>query len=565
MAFLAAAVLPVALGAAPSGVSTKLPLNTETYDKTRTYWADDMKLDQTKKSGGERDAGFMIYIPCGVSCLFAFCLWFALSFIKVERRQGSIASEASFVEIKNCYETIQTGAKAFLKAEYTVCTGFILIFAIIIWVLTSRMPNLDPTTKKDLQFIWQYQVGGLTAASFFVGAFTSMFCGYLSMMVAVGANAKVAIAALEDGAKGWTGAFNTAFRAGAVTGFASCGIAIAVLYSLCLIFRDVFTAKGDDGQRYINYKYVFECVSGYGLGGSTIALFGRVGGGIFTKAADVGADLSGKVIGLGDGKKLDEDSPFNPAVIADNVGDNVGDVAGMGSDLFGSLAEASCAAMLLGSSIEAIEVTGWAALMYPLYISSIGGIYVAYMFYAYPLCGIYHMPYIGKMVLHVYHEVTDSSDLHFHEIISSILALTCMVMHFVATDVMPVRKEEDIETVLKIQLLGTALIVTGVMYPVTVGFLPDTMTIQGVFLGETLRVVTSVNIYGCVLFGVWAGTIIGFITEYYTSHSYTPTRDVARASETGAATVIIYGVALGYLSSIIPVGLIAGMLQKFLK
>ena len=169
------------------------------------------------------------------------------------------------------------------------------------------------------------------------------------------------------------------------------------------------------------------------------------------------------------------------------------------------------------------------------------------------------------MVLHVYHEVTDFSDLHFHEIISSILALTCMVMHFVATDIMPVRKEEDIETVLKIQLLGTALIVTGVMYPVTVGFLPDTMTIQGVFLGETLRVVTSVNIYGCVLFGVWAGTIIGFITEYYTSHSYTPTRDVAKASETGAATVIIYGVALGYLSSIIPVGLIAGMSQKFLK
>jgi inorganic pyrophosphatase len=243
-----------------------------------------------------------------------------------------------------------------------------------------------------------------------------------------------------------------------------------------------------------------------------MALFNRVGGGIFSKAADVGADLSGKVIGLGDGKKLDEASSFNPAVIADNVGDNVGDVGGMLSDLLGSFSEASCAAMLLGSSIPHIYESGWAALMFPLYISSIG-------------------------------------------------AMACMVMHFVATDIMPVRKEEDMETVFKMQLLGTALMVTGLMYPVAVGFLPDIMGMDGVLLAGTLRVVTSVNIYGCVLFGVWAATIIGFITEFYTSKTYSPTRDVARAAETGAATVIIYGLALGYLSSIIPVALIAGIIS----
>jgi len=147
-----------------------------------------------------------------------------------------IASTASFVELKNCYESIQRGAKAFIKTQYTVCAGFILVFAIIIWVLTSRTPNLDTKTRKDMPFIWQYQIGGLTAASFFVGAFTSMFCGFMSMMVAVGTNAKIAIAALEEGPKGWVGAFNCAFRGGAVTGFASCGIAIAVLSGALQIY-----------------------------------------------------------------------------------------------------------------------------------------------------------------------------------------------------------------------------------------------------------------------------------------------------------------------------------------
>merc|ERR1719183_2746474 len=319
------------------------------------------------------------------------------------------------------------------------------------------------------------------------------------MMVAVFANARTAVSALDAGEKGWTGSFNTAFQSGAIMGFSLCGLSLFVLYSMCLIYRDAFTVIVDE-VRYINYIALFETISGFGLGGSCIALFGRVGGGIFTKAADVGADLSGKVIGLGDGKKLDEDSPYNPAVIADNVGD----VAGMGSDLFGSLGEASCAAMLIGSACSEVALAGWGALMYPLYISTIG-------------------------------------------------IVVCLVIHFVATDIMPVRKEEDIEMVLKIQLFGTAVAMTAALYPASVGFLPDYMMIEGVD-----RVVTSQNVYGCAIFGVWAGTIIGFITEYYTSHTYEPTREVARSCETGAATGIIYGIALGYLSSIVPVGLIAG-------
>jgi len=460
-------------------------------------------IDQILKAGGERDASLMIYVPCGVAVLFAIVLWFRISAIKVERPgPDCIASEASFTELKNCYQTIQVGAKAFLKAEYTVCTVFVLGFGVVVLVLCSRVPNLGATQDTE-PYIWKWKIGALTMASFFVGAFTSMAAGYIGMMVAVFANAKTTVAALTDGPAGWTDSFNVCFRSGAIMGFSNCGIALAVLYGMCQIYRDVFTTV-EFGNRYIDYTLLFECVSGFGLGGSAIALFGRVGGGIFTKAADVGADLSGKVIGLGDGKMLDEDSPYNPAVIADNVGDNVGDVAGMGSDLFGSLGEASCAAMLLGSAIPEIALTGWSALMYPLYISSAG-------------------------------------------------IIVCFVMHFVATDLWTVKKEEDIETVLKVQLLGTALGMTAVLYPISVGFLPDTMMVTGV-----AGAITSANVYGCVLFGVWAGTIIGFLTEYFTSHSYEPTREVARACETGAATGIIYGIALGYLSSIIPVGLIAG-------
>ena len=136
--------------------------------------------------------------------------------------------------------------------------------------------------------------------------------------------------------------FNTAFRAGSVMGFSLCGLSMLILYILAHAFKLHFD-KWDsvDGEAL----KLFECLAGYGLGGSSVALFGRVGGGIYTKAADVGADLAGKVV-----EDIPEDDPRNPATIADNVGDNVGDVAGMGSDLFGSFAEATCAALVVASN-----------------------------------------------------------------------------------------------------------------------------------------------------------------------------------------------------------------------
>jgi H+-translocating diphosphatase len=196
------------------------------------------------------------------------------------------------------YEAITVGAKAFLYAEYKICAIFCVVFAGVVLGLVAY-----GQTVAD---------GALTAVAFTLGAITSILSGYIGMRVAVFSNVRTTINAQKEGFKE---CFNTAFRAGAVMGFALNGLGLLVLYVTLLLFRMHY-----DQDHWIT---LMECISGYGLGGSTIAMFGRVGGGIYTKAADVGADLVGKVI-----HGIPEDDPRNPATIADNVGDNVGDVAG---------------------------------------------------------------------------------------------------------------------------------------------------------------------------------------------------------------------------------------------
>ena len=230
-----------------------------------------------------------------------------------------------------------------------------------------------------------------------------------------------------------------------------------------------------------------EMIAGFGLGGSSIALFCRVGGGIYTKAADVGADLSGKVEA-----SIPEDDPRNPAVIADNVGDNVGDIAGMGADLFGSCAEATCAALVIGSSAAAIsgDVN---ALLYPILITAIG------------------IPV---------------------SLITSLFA--------------KVKSGDEVEGALKKQLLISTIIMGVSMYFITNAFMIDSFEIGAL-------TITRNGVYLSLLSGLISGFLIGYVTEYFTSHSYKPVREVAEASKTGAATNIIYGLALGYKSSIWPV------------
>jgi inorganic pyrophosphatase len=289
--------------------------------------------------------------------------------------------------------------------------------------------------------------------------------------------------------QGYGPAFVTSFKAGCVMGFMLCALGLLNLWILVHIVGAYYT----DSLTNINQsKIMYEAIAGYGLGGSAVALFGRVGGGIYTKAADVGADLVGKFE-----RDLPEDDPRNPAVVADNVGDNVGDIAGMGADLFGSFAESACAAMVVSSQSHEL-FSSWPAMMFPLIIAA---------------CGI------GA----------------------------CIITSFVATHLIVVSSETEIEPSLKRQILVSTLILTPILFILCHFFLPDTFTIG------TLGGIRNYHIFFCLACGLWSGMIIGYITEYFTSHAYTPVREVANACETGAATNIIYGLALGYKSVIIPV------------
>jgi len=386
------------------------------------------------------------------------------------------------------YEAIREGADSFLKAEYTICAYFILAFGIVVLLLVSYTGGE-----------FHIEEGGLTAVSFVAGGVTSIVSGLIGMKVAVFSNARTTV--MAAGPNAWTDAFNTAFRAGSVMGFALVGLSMLVLFILAHFYTLHFT-KWDVAGSGEALKLT-ECLAGYGLGGSAIALFGRVGGGIYTKAADVGADLAGKVV-----EDIPEDDPRNPATIADNVGDNVGDVAGMGSDLFGSFAEATCAALVVASNSPTLIASGgWSGLMFPVTISA-GGI------------------------------------------------LVCLLCSFMATNIMPVKHEADIETVLKVQLGLTTLVLTPVIYGLAAVFLPSSFDLARVN-GVDVISFTPVKAWACVISGLWSGCLIGFITEYYTSHSYKPVREVAQSCETGAATNIIYGLALGYRSAILPVSLLA--------
>merc|ERR1719359_1194687 len=271
-------------------------------------------------------------------------------------------------------------------------------------------------------------------------------------------------------------------------GFSLVSIGLLNLFCLVEVFKAYFSFETPEAM--------YEAIAGYGLGGSSIALFGRVGGGIYTKAADVGADLSGK-----NDYGLEEDDYRNPACIADNVGDNVGDIAGMGADLFGSFAESSCAALVLAASSPDLRKEGWCAMMYPILISATG-------------------IFVGIITL-----------------------LVRKTLYTVEND-----KPETVEQSLKGILNISTLFMTPVVIALSKFCLPDTFTMT-----EGGAVVQWWYCCLAISLGLWSGLLIGYVTEYYTSHSYTPVREIAETQKQSAATGIIYGLALGYLSCIIPV------------
>ncbi|VAH14805.1 unnamed protein product [Triticum turgidum subsp. durum] len=323
--------------------------------------------------------------------------------------------------------------------------------------------------------------------AFLLGALTSVMSGYLGMRVATFANARTAL----EARRGVGRAFVVAFRSGAAMGFLLASSALFVLYVAINLFGVYY---GDD------WGGLYESITGYGLGGSSMALFGRVGGGIYTKAADVGADLVGKVE-----RNIPEDDPRNPAVIADNVGDNVGDIAGMGSDLFGSYAESSCAALFVASISSFGTEHNFAAMMYPLLISAMG-------------------------------------------------IVVCLATTVVATDLAEVKTVEEIGPALKRQILISTVLMTVGIAIVSFLVLPHSFTL---FDFGRRKLVKNWYLFICVSAGLWAGLVIGYVTEYFTSNAYRPVQAVANSCRTGAATNVIFGLAVGYKSVIVPIFAIA--------
>ncbi|WP_132315752.1 V-type H(+)-translocating pyrophosphatase [Pseudobacteriovorax antillogorgiicola] len=385
-------------------------------------------------------------------------LYFARSVVRIPVVGDTPEQEAKFKDIS---EAIAEGAMAFLAKEYKYVGIFAIAFAGLM-ILTLDHSNTP------------LHEGVYSAISFLIGALTSSLSAFLGMKIATMGNVRTTIKAKI----GLSEAFSVAFQSGAVMGFGLVGLAVFGLITMCIAYGSIIEEK----------ELLMEMVAGFGLGGSTAALFGRVGGGIYTKAADVGADLVGKVE-----QGIPEDDPRNPAVIADNVGDNVGDIAGMGADLFGSCAEATCAALVIGATSAAIAADPF-AIYFPIIISAIG------------------IP---------------------------ISLITCF---FARLD----SKATSAEPILKKQLLISTVLMTIACIVITKWGLLESFVING-------KTVTNTNVLISLLSGLWSGLLIGYVTEFYTSHSYRPVREVADASNTGPATNIIYGLALGYKSSVVPV------------
>ncbi len=376
--------------------------------------------------------------------------------------------DAGTDRVKELMAAIHEGSMAFLRRQYRTMVIFILclaVFILVMGLLTKGADSLQPTT----------------AVAFVIGACCSILAGNIGMRIATKANGRTATAAANSGLNK---ALGIAFSGGAVMGMSVVGLGLVGLGIVIFLFP---------GQ--------YAVINGFGLGASSVALFGRVGGGIYTKAADVGADLVGKVEA-----GIPEDDPRNPAVIADNVGDNVGDVAGMGSDLFESYVGSIIAAIALGASF-AIGANGEGVIA-PLMIAASGVI----------------ASIIGTFFVRTNEKANPQRALNMGTTVATILSI-----------------------------IGA--------FAVCYFILPETFEITA--FGET-HSYTNIGVFIASIAGLICGTLIGKITEYYTSADYKPVKTIAASCETGTATNIISGFAMGMLSTALPIVVIcSGILVAY--
>ncbi|GAA3969616.1 sodium-translocating pyrophosphatase [Pedobacter ginsengiterrae] len=377
---------------------------------------------------------------------------------------------------------IADGAMAFLKAEWRVLSIFVVFTA----ALLAYSGTITEINGVPMHSSW------IISISFIIGAVFSATAGYIGMKAATKANVRTTQAARTSLKQ----ALKVSFTGGTVMGLGVAGLAVLGLGGLFIVFLSYFNVIGTDGTvSVLNMKTAIEVLTGFSLGAESIALFARVGGGIYTKAADVGADLVGKVEA-----GIPEDDVRNPATIADNVGDNVGDVAGMGADLFGSYVATILATMVLGQEITVTDkFGGMSPILLPMVICGLG-----------------------------------------------------ILFSIIGTWFVTIKDEKsNVQNALNLGNWSSIVITAIASFFIVKWMLPETLSLRGYAF-------SSINVFYAIIVGLVVGTIMSIVTEYFTAMGKGPVNSIIQQSSTGHATNIIAGLSVGMKSTVIPILVLAG-------